>query len=320
MNFWQPTATNDALKFRAYVLSNIRNFFHNRGVLEVDVPLLGKTGVTDPFIDCFELNVNGETRYLQSSPEYFMKRLLASGSGPIYFLGKAFRAEEVSSKHQPEFTILEWYRLDFDNNQLMKEIADLMNMLKISNSYQSIRYADLFKKYIRINPHEARLEDLQKIASTVSDASFFEEDRSVCLDLIFSMCIEPQLPKGLVFIYDYPACQSALAKQKKDHEGNYVAQRFELYLDNLELANGYVELIDLDEHIARFAKDQFIRERLGKKIIPLDHNLLESLNYGLPACAGVAIGIDRLIMKLMDLNDISKVMSFGYTGVDSNND
>jgi len=172
----------------------------------------------------------------------------------------------------------------------------------------------------RINPHEARLEDLQKIASTVSDASFFEEDRSVCLDLIFSMCIEPQLPKGLVFIYDYPACQSALAKQKKDHEGNYVAQRFELYLDNLELANGYVELIDFDEHIARFAKDQLIRERLGKKIIPLDYNLLESLKYGLPACAGVAIGIDRLIMKLMDLNDISKVMSFGYTGVDSNND
>ena len=111
-----------------------------------------------------------------------------------------------------------------------------------------------------------------------------------------------------------------VGETKKDHEGNYVAQRFELYLDNLELANGYVELIDPDEHIARFAKDQFIRERLGKKIIPLDHNLLESLNYGLPACAGVAIGIDRLIMKLMDLNDISKVMSFGYTGVDSNND
>ena len=320
MNSWQPTATNDALKFRAYVLSNIRNFFYNRGVLEMDVPLLGKTGVTDPFIDCFEFNVPGDTRSLQSSPEYFMKRLLASGSGPIYFLGKAFRAGEISSKHQPEFTLLEWYRLDFDDNQLMKEIADLMKMLKVSTSYQSIRYADLFKKYVRVNPHEACLEDLQKIASTVSDVSFFGEDRSVCLDLIFSMCIEPQLPKGLIFIYDYPACQSALAKQKKDHEGNYVAQRFELYLDNLELANGYVELIDPDEHITRFAKDQFIREKLGKKIIPLDNNLLDSLKYGLPACAGVAIGIDRLIMKLMDLNDISKVMSFSYTGVHSDND
>ena len=320
MSFWRPTATNDVLKFRADILSDIRKFFHNRGILEIEVPLLGKTGVTDPFIDCFELNVNGKTRYLQSSPEYFMKRLLASGSGPIYSLGKAFRAEEIGSKHQPEFTILEWYRLDFDDNQLMKEIADLMSILNVSSSYQTIRYADLFKKYIQMNPHEARLEDLQKIASTVSDSSFFEEDRSGCLDLIFSVYIEPQLPKGLVFIYDYPLCQSALAQQKKDHEGSYVAQRFELYLDNLELANGYVELRDLDEHVTRFAKDQFIREKLGKKIIPVDHNLLESVKSGLPVCAGVAVGIDRLIMKLLDLNDISEVISFGCTRVDSIND
>ncbi|MAD57321.1 MAG: elongation factor P lysine(34) lysyltransferase [Porticoccus sp.] len=320
MTFWQPTASIDVLRYRAKTLFSIRKFFYEKGILEVEVPLLGKTGVTDPFIDCFELNINNETKYLQSSPEYFMKRLLASGSGPIYSLGKAFRAEQAGNKHQPEFTILEWYRINFDESQLMAEIADLMRTLEICYSHRSIRYLDVFKEHTSLNPHQSPLYDLQKLASITSGNDFFDKDRSCCLDLIFSLCIEPKLPRGLVFVYDYPVCQSALAQQKKDNDGFLVARRFEVYLDNLELANGYFELNNFDQHIKRFAKDNIVREKLAKKTISIDRDFLESIKSGLPVCSGVAIGIDRLIMRILGLNDITEVISFGSTRANYTNE
>ena len=317
MSFWKPTATTKTLKSRANLFFSIRKFFHEREILEVETPILGKTGVTDAYIDCFEVDSAGETKYLQSSPEYFMKRLLASGSGSIYSLGKAFRAEEVGRYHQPEFTLLEWYRLDFNEHQLMKEVADLISSLGIDSEHQTIKYLDVFEKATSLNPHKAPLKDLQKLASVASNTDFFGEDRNNCLNLIFSVCIEPKLPRGLVFVYDYPECQSALAQLKKDPEGNHVARRFEAYLDQLELANGYVELNDPKEQMVRFSKDLIIREKLGKKIIPVDTDLLESMKFGLPVCAGVAIGVDRLLMKLLNLDQICEVIPFGSIGVNS---
>ncbi|MEJ6612264.1 MAG: EF-P lysine aminoacylase EpmA [Porticoccus sp.] len=310
MSNWRPTATIETLKFRSELFFVIRNFFKDRKVLEVDVPLIGQTGVTDLHVDCIEIDMAGERKYLQSSPEYFMKRLLASGSGSIYSLGKAFRAEEIGRYHQPEFTLLEWYRLGFDEHQLMSEFATLIKNLGLDCKHQILKYADIFEQVIGLNPHKATLVELQKIASIASNRDFFGDNRSDCLNLIFSFSVEPNLPDSLIFIHDYPECQSALARLKEDSQGNVVARRFEVYLNRVELANGYVELNDPDEQRGRFAADASLRETAGKKIMPADDNLLDAVEFGLPFCSGVAMGVDRLLMQLLGMDQISQVMPF----------
>jgi lysyl-tRNA synthetase class 2 len=311
MTHWQPTATLETLKYRAELLSDIRGFFKDRGVMEVDVPVMAATGVTDLHIDCIPTQVSGDVQYLQSSPEYFMKRLLASGSGSIYSLGKAFRDGETGRRHHTEFTLLEWYRLGWDEFQLMDELARLINFLGLECPSQVIKYTDIFEQAVGVNPHQSLLGELQQLAAKISGRDFSAESRSTCLDLIFSFSVEPKLPEGLVFIHDYPVCQSALARLAKDAQGNTIARRFEAYLDGMELANGYYELTDSIEQKSRFDADTALRHAAEKRSMALDQCLLSAMAFGLPDCAGVALGVDRLLMQLLNIDQISRVMPFG---------
>jgi len=239
MTDWQPTATMETLRQRARLLSLIRAFFDGAGALEVDVPVLADTGVTDLHIDCLQTRVNGRVQYLQSSPEYYMKRLLAAGSGSIYFLGRAFRDGESGRRHNHEFTLLEWYRQGWDEHQLMAELASLVTSLEPAWDVEKHRYTDLFKRATGLDPHSAPLADIRDCASSLADTRFHGDERSTCLDLIFSLAVEPSLPQGLVLVHDYPACQAALARLGRDEDGNPVARRFEAFLNRMELANGY---------------------------------------------------------------------------------
>lgn len=281
-------------------------------MLEVDVPVLGLTGVSDIHIDCPRLAEPG-LGYLQSSPEYFMKRLLAAGSGSIYSLGKAFRLGEAGVRHYPEFTMLEWYRVDWNEHRLMDEVFDLIaqvGALEHSQGYLKKTYRELFQSHTGIDPHTCDLAALRILASQIAQRDFDTEDRSTCLDLIFSLRVEPAMPKGLVFVYDYPVCQAALAETFVNSEGVHCARRFEVFLDGTELGNGYYELTDAVELRGRFATDNAQRRRIGKVEMEVDEHLLAAMSAGFPNCAGVAIGFDRLLMNLLEVRNISEVLPF----------
>ena len=307
---WRPSASNDALIKRARLLAQVREFFALRRVLEVDVPVLGERTVSDPHLD--SLYTEAPRRYLQTSPEYFMKRLLASGSGPIYSLGKAFRAGDKGRQHNPEFTLLEWYRPGWDENQLMAEIADLLESVACAPNAgaQRVTYRDIFLATVNLDPHQASLTELAALASDIARRDMSAESRATCLDLIFSFEIEARLPPGIVFVHDYPECLCALAQLGVDEQGVTVARRFEVFLERTELANGYFELLDADEQRRRFSEDNRQRKALGKPEIPVDEKLLAALNAGLPSCAGVALGIDRLLMHLVGAQHIEDVIAF----------
>lgn len=311
-NDWRPSASWGVLKKRAELLGQIRAFFAARGVIEVDPPLLGEAGVTDLHIDCIEAFVGGQRHYLQSSPEYYMKRLLAAGAGPIYSLGKAFRDGERGRRHRPEFTLLEWYRPGWDEDRLMDEVKDLIQSVArgaLTVSRQS--YRDVFLDATGLDPHGAELSRLQSLASSLCGGDWHAEGRATLLDLLFSQVVEPRLDEGLVFIHHYPACQAALAARGKDAQGAAIARRFEVFFNRLELGNGYYELTDADEQRQRFAADIALRETQGRKAMETDVKLLAALEVGLPSCAGVAMGVDRLLMQLSACHDISEVMPFG---------
>jgi|TARA_B110000438_G_C15814072_1_gene651094 lysyl-tRNA synthetase class 2 len=314
---WQPGASIRNLQRRAQVMSLVRNFFANESVMEVDVPVLSRSGVTDLNIDGICATLAGAPAYLQTSPEYFMKRLLASGSGDIYCLGKAFRDSEIGHKHNPEFALLEWYRCGWDEHQLMSELGDLVSQLMNKPGVSDLRvtkvsYADCFKDKFGLNPHQASLSDLQGLAAKAGSLSWAGETRANCLDLIFSLKIEPQLPEGLVFIYDYPECQAALAAITTIEQGYKVSRRFEGFLDGLEIANGYFELCDPVEQRCRFDQDNIARQAAGKPIWDIDTKLLDAMRSGLPACSGVALGLDRLLMSDLEVQSIDQVMPFSW--------
>lgn len=312
MTDWRPTASLEILAQRAQLLAGIRAFFERTGVLEVDVPVLAETGVTDPHIDCVPVVVGGRTQYLQSSPEYYMKRMLAAGSGDIYYLGKAFRDGEAGRRHNPEFTMLEWYRVGWDEHRLMTELVDLVAQLNPGWSVCKKTYAQVFQHAVGLDPHNVPLGQLQERASQLAGCDFSSEGRSTCLDLIFSLVVEPSLPDGLLLVHDYPACQAALARLDKDQAGNLVARRFEAFLNRIELANGYYELTDAREQKSRFDADQALRSALGKSPMPQDDRLLAALSAGLPGCAGVALGVDRLLLQWLGLTDIRQVLPFAF--------
>lgn len=312
---WRPSGSLDNLTRRAELLAQIRSFFARRQVLEMDVPVLGRAGVTDPNIDCLVANVNGQPRYLQSSPEYFLKRLLASGCGPVYCLGKAFRDGESGARHHPEFTLLEWYRPGWCEYQLMDEVEQLLAETATDPARASTRqsYRQAFSTALGVDPHTADLELLRAMAAGVAGAEreqWQAESRSNCLDLLFSLRVEPSLPAGLVQIYGYPACQAALAQIEPDETGMPVARRFEVFLDNMELGNGYYELTDVGEQEARFQTDIAYRLALGKPPMAADARLLAALEHGLPPCAGIALGVDRLLMQMLGVRNIAEVISF----------
>ena len=295
------------------MLAQVRSFFCARQVLEVDTPILGRRGVTDLHIECVQAEVSGRHVYLQSSPEYFMKRLLALGSGPLYYLGKVFRDEETGRRHRPEFTLLEWYRPGWDEFQLMDECGELIRSLwdGPSLAVTTLSYRQVFHEVLGLNPHSAGAEALADCAAEHCGGDWRGEGRSTLLDLLFSMVVESRLPAGLVFVHDYPACQAALARTCVDSVGDAVARRFEVFFNGVELGNGYFELTDADEQRRRFSDDIAQRARAGKKVAAADERLLAALDAGMPDCAGLAIGFDRLLMQLLDKDEIGQVIPFG---------
>lgn len=316
-NLWQPSASIETLVKRAQILADIRQFFQQRQVMEVDVPVLSKAAVSDPFIDAMEVSFKHfpddqeQIHYLQSSPEYAMKRLLSAGSGCIYQLAKVFRNGEVGHKHNPEFTMLEWYRLGFDDKQLMDEVQALVSSITGITTFQRYSYREVFKKYLSLDIESADNADLAKVMAEHVEVSG-EYDTDGWLNLLMSHCIEPQL-KGAVFIYDYPASQAALARVKTDSQGVSVAARFELFVDGVELANGYHELSDSKEQLRRFEKDLSDRVDLGLPQRPYETRLVSALEDAFPDCAGVALGVDRLVMLALGKASISEVIPFDFS-------
>lgn len=277
MSGWQPLATTQHLRRRSHLLQRTRAFFEERQVVEVQTPLLAKHSVTEPDVQSIAVAGYG---YLQTSPEYQIKRLLASGMPCCYQLGPAFRDGEKGRTHNTEFTMLEWYRLDYDHLQLMREVSELVDVLLGAQPYQTVTYAELVGER----------------------AGRPRED----LDLAFAEACENLTP-GRFFVTDYPADQAALARLNVDGE---TAARFELVVNGMELANGYWELTDPAEHRRRFDADNDNRQRRGLPTIPVDDKFLAALEDGLPDCAGVAMGFDRLAMLAMDESDLDQVLAF----------
>jgi lysyl-tRNA synthetase class 2 len=311
MSSWKPAASMEQLKKRAETLSTIRQFFSARNVLEVETPLLSHFSVTDPHLDAFSLQQ--ETLFLQTSPEYAMKRLLAAGSGPIYQISKAFRQGEQGSRHNVEFSMLEWYRPGFDHYQLMAEISDLLQVFFPAVQATTITYGEVFERALAIDPHAADAKALEVLARKHIDIQMQSDEKDDWLNLLMAECIEPTLgQQAPVFIVDYPASQAALAKIEANETGVEVAKRFELYFQGLELANGYHELTDPQEQQKRFNEDNALRTKLIKPHREGDVRLLAALESGLPDCAGVALGVDRLLMLIVDTKKISEVLSFPF--------
>ena len=314
---WKPSASLAMLKTRARLLQRIRAFFQAREVLEVETPLLSSAAVTDPHIESYAIQdpQHGKPRYLHTSPEFAMKRLLAAGSGSIYQLCKVFRQGELGQRHNPEFTMLEWYRLGFDHQQLMAEVDSLLRelldgYLTLGES-RRLTYRDAFVQYAGLDPHTSTIKQLQaKVQQLGIDVSGLNDtEKDPWLDLLMTHVVEPALPRDCpVFIYDYPASQAALARIRQDDPP--VAERFELYIYGMELANGFHELTDAQEQRQRFEADNRARQAAGLDPMPIDAQFLAALEAGLPACAGVALGFDRLVMLVAGAKSISEVLAF----------
>ncbi len=306
---------------RATLLAEIRAFFNSAGVVEVDTPTLSAFINTDPALQSFSTRYtgpgagNGQKCYLHTSPEFPMKRLLAAGSGAIYQICKVFRDGEKGRLHNPEFTLLEWYRPGFKLPQLMDEVEQLVMMvLPETHGSERISYAALFQRELALDPHSASLVELRGCAVEQGIAgaeSLQMEERDGWLDLLLTHCIEPRLGrKGISFVYDYPASQASLAKLR--HADPIVAERFELYSEGLELANGFFELTDADEQQRRFERDQARRATAECEDAPMDKLLLQALEAGMPDCSGVALGVDRLLMRITGASHINEVVAFPF--------
>lgn len=309
----------EALELRARLHALIREFFAHRGVLEVETPILSGAGNTEPNIEGFSTKFSGyvgagaRDRFLRTSPEYPLKRLLAAGIGDCYELGRVFRNGEAGRRHNPEFTMLEWYRVGWDQHRLMDECAELvnatLNLVGQRVVVEKISYVKWFLRELDLDPNFASEPDLRAplVEFDIAGEGLTRDD---WLDLLVTHRLQPALPPGSVtIVYDYPVSQCALATI---HDGAPpVAERFELYLGSQELANGYHELNDAEEQRARFERDNARRRTRGQREMPIDENLLAVLN-DLPDCAGVALGIDRLLMCLLNTDDIGEVLAFPF--------
>jgi len=314
---WRPAATPELLRLRAETLAAIRRFFTGRGVLEVETPLLAPATVTDVHIDSIpaqvELAGRAQSRYLQTSPEYAMKRLLAAGAGACYQICKSFRQGDAGKLHNPEFTLLEWYRPGFSLEQLMDEVESLLRELMPDSiprhRIPRLSYREIFQRHLEIDPHRIEPEALRRLTRERLPVDTAELDATDCLQLLLGQVIEPELPK-YCFVYNYPAAQSALAKIGADREGEPVARRFELFCNGMELANGYDEETDGKILRERFERDRERRAELGRPVPAIDEKLLAALDHGLPPCSGVALGVDRLLMLRSGAKSINEVLAF----------
>jgi lysyl-tRNA synthetase class 2 len=318
---WRPSAKLEVLKLRARILEGMRAYFSTRGVLEVETPVLSTGAATDRHLESFSTSYRGPglppgmMLYLHTSPEFAMKRLLAAGSGPIYQICRVFRQGEAGRRHNPEFTMLEWYRPGFDHHALMDEVEALVTPIlgpRLKLAPEMVSYCEAFMRHAGINPHKASVSELREAASRRGIAGEFGEERDAWLDLLLTQVVEPQLGRGrLTFLYEYPASQAALAQLTEDDDGNLVAERFELYFAGVELANGYHELADSAEQRRRFEADNASRRASDKREVPHDEWFLAALEeQGLPDCAGVALGVDRLVMLAAGANSLAEVMAF----------
>ena len=314
MTDWRPVVGLDVVKRRAELFDGIRGFFRERGVIEVDTPVLSAAAVTDPHIHSLHTDVQGIDWpcYLHTSPEFPMKRLLAAGSGDIYQICKVFRQGEIGRNHNPEFTLLEWYRCGYDHHQLMDEMAELLAAVAAPTAVKSalrISYHDAFSSLAGIDV-EADLPALTQQISTLSKRPPDGlEDKNEWLDWAMGAYVAPQFPTDrFTFLFDYPADQAALARVRQGDPA--VAERFEVFWGELELANGFHELADAEEQLVRFERENAVRGDRAMHVVPIDHRLIGALRAGLPDCAGVALGIDRLLMVLLSKQCISDVITF----------
>lgn len=318
---WQSTLSWQNAQKRAAVLQQIRQFFAERKVIEVETPALSQGTVTDVYLDaiCCKYDFLADSPaghstelFLQTSPEFHMKRLLASGYGCIYQIAKAFRHEESGKNHNPEFTLLEWYRIDFDQFDLMSEVADLLHVVLGGDKAVLSSYQDIFMQTVSVDPLTSTFDELVGVLNKHSKAADWlieMNDPDLLLQFIFTEIIEPTI--GLnepQFIYDFPIAQASLARVSP--EDSRVAQRFECYYHGIELVNGFNELTDANEQQVRFEQDNAKRAAQDLPVKPIDKNFIAALRHGLPECSGVALGIDRLIMLALDINKISEVQSF----------
>ena len=314
---WRPRGDRARWERRAGVIAGVREFFAARGVLEVETPILCARGAMDPALASFRtIGPDGRTRWLQTSPEYAMKRLLAAGSGAIFQIARAFRAGEAGPSHNPEFTLLEWYRPHCGHHRLMEEVGALVVSVLACSAPRRVEYARAFRELAGVDVDRAPAAALRERARAAgaSGRTAAALDRDGCLDLLLSHVVQPGLSRlagtSAVFLHDYPASQAALARVARTPRGDERAERFELFVDGLELANGYHELVDPMEQRRRFESERTRRHDAGLPPMEIDERLTAALEHGLPPCAGVALGLDRLVMLALGLPRIEDAIAF----------
>lgn len=315
MSDWQPTISLKNLQARAQVLVQVRQFFAQHNVMEVETPLLCSHTVTEPNIESFAVTDISKLRYLQTSPEYAMKRLLAAGAPDIFQICKSFRCGEQGVRHNPEFTMVEWYRLGFELKQMMQETVDLivhiLNTNKKRIPIEYVSYNDIFKKLLGVSFFDLAENTIDHLCVEYGLQSQQRLNLTQKIDFIFSHAIVSKFDtNAITCVFHYPAEQAALAKLNV--QDSTVAERFEVFCGGLELANGYVELVEPDIQLARFEKDRVIRKENDLVNIEVDQRLLDAQKSGLPECSGVALGLDRLLMLVLGAASIEQVMSFSW--------
>ena len=320
---WQPTASHEVIRLRAAMLKSLREFFEQRDVLEVETPQLSSAANPDPNIESFLVTsdpdrCNNATKYLHTSPEFAMKRLLASGLGSIYQVCKVFRCGESGKNHNPEFTMLEWYRSDMGYLELMDEVEALITKLltfPATSEKFTIQYA--FQECCGIDILNADVRQLADAAcnkARIDVMGLDDHDWNGWFHLLLDHVIQPWLQQyDIAFLYEFPQSQAALAKIKRNDQGLPIAQRFECYIRGLEIANGYQELLDAQANRARFEREIEMRRRWGQSVYPLDEKFLQALEQGLPVCSGVALGLDRLLMVKSNAQSLDNVISFPWS-------
>ncbi|MEM6639311.1 MAG: EF-P lysine aminoacylase EpmA [Pseudomonadota bacterium] len=308
---WRPSAGVAALKARAAMLRQIREFFFERGVLEVTTPVLSRYAISTPGIESFGTSPPLR-RYLRTSPELALKRLLCAGVGDVFEIGPVFRMGEQGRRHNPEFTLLEWYRIDWNEHDLMHELGALLALLlKMQQPARKERYVDLVYQHTGIDVFSVTTAALREAIECHTHLPAAPLEKDALLDLLFATAVAPQFEcDRITFVHDYPASQAALAALSEDDPR--VARRFEAYLGDVELANGFFELRDSAEQRDRFGKDNAIRSESGAPIHRADASFLAALAHGLPRCAGVAVGVDRLLKLALAVDDIAETMAFGF--------
>ncbi len=310
---WRPGATFTTLERRAEILQSARQYFAATRAMEVETPTLSRTAVSDVHLASIGAQVCNHTMWLHTSPEYAMKRLLAAGCGDIYQVARVYRDHEYGRYHNPEFTMIEWYRLNYDHHQLMDDVEALIGCMLPSRCVdraERIGYEAAILLHAGVDPftdnNETLIAALTRHAIDVPESIIRERD--ALLDLIMSTIVGPKLGHhGLLFVYDYPASQASLARIR-----GKVASRFEAYLDGMELANGFHELSDVNEQRTRFTTDNEQRHQRGLPINNIDEHFLSALTHGLPNCAGVALGFDRLLMCAIGAKHIDEVQAFSF--------